>query len=93
MPLSVSRRGGFNYGGMGVLKDSEWGCAMELLSLHLTDHMEDCRVNHSVRSEDVERIGQLAEEVGFRISNPLQSFGKAITPQQWEDLRKIRNSS
>jgi len=90
MPPYINRVG-YNFGPQGVLLGTGWGCELEALTLHLTDNMGgDRRVNHRVTNEDVAYVGGLAEGLGFGVSDPLQSFGKSITNEQWERIQEHR---
>lgn len=76
---------GFDY---GLLPGTDFGCAIESMALAASEKWED-RVVGPVNAEKALAAGRLAREVGFETAT-LQSFGKYISQDYIERIKKIR---
>ena len=86
-------RTGYNFGPNGLLPGTTWGCEGEVWTLFASDAIEEHRLNGPATPEKVVLIGSLAEKTGFKLADPLQSYGKPIPEEAFERVREIREAS
>lgn len=91
-PNSIQRVG-YNYGPNGLLPGTEWGCGGELWTLLMSNTLIENRINRAVTPDMVNNIGRLAASVGFRLSDPLQSYGVPVSPEQFQKARDRRRKA
>lgn len=83
---------GYNFGPNGLLPDSTWGCEGEVWTLFASNAVEEHRLNGPATPEKVVFIGSLAEKAGFKLADPLQSYGKPVSEEAFEKTREIRKA-
>lgn len=74
----------------GLPAGCDWACAAEVMAVAATSQWEE-RTRGPVRVENMERMGRLCREVGFRLA-PLQSFGRYISEEKFGMLREAREN-
>ncbi len=77
---------GFNYGPVGLLPHTDWGCNVELTSLVMSGRMKENHISRAASHEDVAEIGALIKQAGFSV-NKLQSWGNFIPEKSFTQLR------
>lgn len=76
----------YNYGPVGLVPRTDWGCNVELTTLLMHGRMETNHISRAVSKDDVEEMGRLITEAGFSVQT-LQSWGNIIPEESFTQLK------